>query len=182
MSQTLTKGIARRIVRYRKLNGWSAQRLADNTDGLLSRATIASIESGRRANLRLDQFLAICLALRVPPVALLVDLERPFDVTELQFPGATASPLDLHAPNAAAARWLTGSDAILATPAARRVAEICDLIDAYLAARDAYEAGRAVHRLRPGTDAAQRAIPESGVEAARQRLEDAGVHAPPQEH
>lgn len=178
MSQLLTAEIGKRIARYRKLNGWSAQRLADNTNGALSRATIASIESGRRANIRLDQFLTLCLALRIPPFALLVDLEHPFAPTELRFPGTAPSPLDEQAPNIAVARWLRGQADTRTTPAAHRVAQLGDLTDSYLVERDALEAHLAVARLHPNcsTDPPSQLLAD--LRTAGQRLADEGVPVP----
>ena len=47
------------------------------TSGAVSRAVIANIESGRKADVSVVQLLALAAALGVPPVALLLPLEEP---------------------------------------------------------------------------------------------------------
>lgn len=178
VSQPLTAGIGKRIARYRKINGWSAQRLADNTDGAISRASLASIESGRRVNLQLGQFLAICLALRIPPVALLIDLEQPFAPMELHFPGAAPRPLDERAPNAALADWLNETPSTPVTPAARRVIDINALVEDYRSARDACHAHDALHRIQPDTDADPQHQLQRRLRDAEHALLQAGIPLP----
>lgn len=70
--------IGRRISAYRKLNGWTAADLAahaSSEDVSLSREMLAKIESGKRADIGLQQLLAIAWAMRIPPAALLYDLD-----------------------------------------------------------------------------------------------------------
>lgn len=142
--------MGQRIARYRKLNGWSAQHLADNTDGAVSRPTLANLESGRRTDIGLRQFLAICLALRVSPAALLVDLDDPDGTSSVTFPGRVPAALEPSAPQIAIAQWLNGQFDDTSTPAARNSR------DAYRAAVANLEAANtvAVHgarlRLRGG--------------------------------
>jgi transcriptional regulator with XRE-family HTH domain len=132
VTQLPIAGIGRRVAEYRKRNNWSAQRLADNTDGVVSRSTIANLESGRRRDLGLQQFLALCLALRVPPVALLVDLHDPLTASQVIFPGTAPAPLEPSAPQAALARWLDGDWPDTSTAAARHVHSLLSLLTAYL--------------------------------------------------
>ncbi|WP_165906050.1 helix-turn-helix domain-containing protein [Agromyces badenianii] len=68
--------IGKRIAKYRKLEGWSAQKLADAAE--LTRSVVTNIENGRRPDVTVSELLAISIALRVPPAALLFDVERPF--------------------------------------------------------------------------------------------------------
>ncbi|KAB1662755.1 helix-turn-helix domain-containing protein [Pseudoclavibacter sp. CFCC 13611] len=76
------KQIGWRIRNYRRLNGWSQQQLADLVPGL-SRGTLSQIESQKsssetaRKTLDFSLLLGIAWALRVPPVALVVDVTKP---------------------------------------------------------------------------------------------------------
>lgn len=178
MAQLLTSQIGKRLARYRKRNGWSAQRLADNTDGQVSRATIASFESGRRANIHLDQFLALCLALRITPIALLVDLEEPFAPSELRFLGTAPKPLEDQAPNIAIARWIGGANQEGTTPASRRIALTVALSEEYVAARDRLEAEKAVRRLHPGQAGTEQSQLLKALRTAAQRLAEQGIAIP----
>lgn len=147
MTQLPDAGIGRRIAAHRKRNGWSAQRLADNTDGAVSRSTIANLESGRKGDLSLRQFLAICLALRVPPAALLLDLDHPFEPAGIVFPGLAPAPLESTAPIIAVAAWLNGNADDRTTPAARHVHTVARLIEEYVDAADAAAVNAARRRL-----------------------------------
>jgi transcriptional regulator with XRE-family HTH domain len=178
VSQPSTEQIGRRIARYRKMNRWSARQLAENTDGALTRDTIANIENGRRSNISLEQFLAIALALRVPPVALLIDLQHPLEPSGIQFPGAAPAPLEQTAPQIAVAAWLSGQAGNPTTAAGRWVAEVTALLDDYLAIADTTEAGGARVRIgvaRSKDDREQLAALQRG---ARAELMAFGVHLP----
>ncbi|GAA2125132.1 hypothetical protein GCM10009825_01190 [Arthrobacter humicola] len=74
MTQTVM-GMGRRIAAYRKSEGMTAQDLAE--DAGMSRSVIANIENGRRDDITVSELLAISRALRVPPVAILFDVNRP---------------------------------------------------------------------------------------------------------
>jgi transcriptional regulator with XRE-family HTH domain len=73
-----TNGLGTRVQRYRKRKGWAVQRLADATDGKISRATIVNIESGRRAVPTVDVVVALAEALDVPMLSLIYDVEAPW--------------------------------------------------------------------------------------------------------
>ena len=75
----LTVGFGGRLSEYRRLAGLSAQELSDRLGGSLSRAVIANIESGRKTDITIDQLLEISWALGVPPVALALPIDRPFE-------------------------------------------------------------------------------------------------------
>ena len=77
MAEIDTRSIGIRIAHYRRMNGVSTDDLADATSGAVSRAVIANIESGRKADVSVVQLLALAAALGVPPVALLLPLEEP---------------------------------------------------------------------------------------------------------
>lgn len=139
--------LGHRVAAYRKRNGWSAQRLADNTGGVVSRATIANLESGRRADIGLRQFLALCLALRVPPTALLLNLDEPFTAIGDVFTGAAPAPLGSTAPVGLLAQWLDGRIGAEGTPAARYAAHLRAVIDSHLATADAAAAAEVRARI-----------------------------------
>jgi transcriptional regulator with XRE-family HTH domain len=177
VSQPITDGIGRRIARYRKLNRWSARQLAENTDGAVSRDTIANLENGRRTDMTVRQFLAIALALRVPPAALLTDLEHPLEPTDLRFPGRAPAPLDSAAPAITVTAWLNGQAGDDTTPAARWVNQVTGLLAEYLATLDSSEASDALDRIDPSRtrhldDATRRR------RSLRAELIAAGVHIP----
>lgn len=163
VTQLPIDGIGQRVAQYRRRNGWSAQRLADNTDGLVSRSTIANLESGRRTDLGLRQFLAICLALRIPPAALLVDLHDPFSPAQVGFPGPAPASLEPAAPQAALALWLNGNLPDSSTAASRHVHQVLALLAEYLETGDKLEADVIRERL-AGGDGYRHA---SGASAAR---------------
>lgn len=64
--------IGRRVAQYRRERNMSAERLAEGTDGLLSRSVIANLENGRKADLSVSQLVSLAEALRVPVANLLV--------------------------------------------------------------------------------------------------------------
>lgn len=168
MSQPSVEGIGRRIAAYRKINHWSARQLAENTDGAVTRDTIANIENGRRTEITVRQFLGIALALRVPPAALLTDLQHPFEPSGITFPGTAPAPFDRAAPHVAVAAWLEGQTSNGTTPAARWVSRVTALLADYLAAIDTYAANDALDRMavaRPTSDDAQLAERRNRVRA-----------------
>jgi transcriptional regulator with XRE-family HTH domain len=177
VSQADVGDIGARIARYRKMNHWSARQLADHTDGTVSRDTIANIENGRRTDITVRQFLALALALRVPPAALLTDLEHPFEPSTIHFPGTIPAPLDDAAPAIAIARWLNGQTDDDTTPAARWVAHVTGLLTEYLGIADRDEVHAALGRI-----ATLPTRSREEVEARRPALNDellaAGVHLP----
>ncbi len=65
--------LGQRIRALRKTHGWSAQQLADNSGGRVTRSVIADIENGRRGDLTLSQALGVSNAFRLS-VEELVDL------------------------------------------------------------------------------------------------------------
>ncbi|NNC10671.1 helix-turn-helix transcriptional regulator [Planctomonas sp. JC2975] len=77
MSVNPSDGLGKRLARYRRLAGMSAQQLSDALGGQLSRVMIANIERGSKKDVTVDQILAIAYALQVPPVVLMVPVEEP---------------------------------------------------------------------------------------------------------
>jgi len=71
------QSVGLRVQEFRKLNGLTAQALADTAGAGLTRAVIANIESGRRQDLSVAHIVAIAWALRVTPLALLFDTREP---------------------------------------------------------------------------------------------------------
>jgi transcriptional regulator with XRE-family HTH domain len=178
VSQQVTEGIGQAIARYRKLNRWSGRQLADATDGALTRDTIANIENGRRTDLTVRQLLAIALALRIPPVALLIDLQHPLEPSAIRFPGTAPAPLEHTAPQIALAAWMNGQLASDSTPAARWVSRVTALLTDYLAATDSIEAWDALDRLATATSRQDREQLAERLRIARAELAAAGVHLP----
>jgi transcriptional regulator with XRE-family HTH domain len=178
VSQLSIGGIGKRIARYRALNGWSAQQLASNTDGAISRDSIANIESGRRADMSLQQFLAIALALRVPPTALLVDLERPLDPSNIRFPGAAPAPLEPTAPHVAVASWLNAATGGDTTNAARWVSHVTALLTDYVATTDAAAMHDVLDRIAAPASRDEREQLAARHRILRKQLLAAGVHVP----
>lgn len=58
---------ARQLKAVRKTRGMTAQAGAEATDGVLTRAIIANVESGRRAGVTVDELVALAEALHVEP-------------------------------------------------------------------------------------------------------------------
>ena len=83
MTQKAGEGVGERISRYRRANKLTAQQLAEAAGEGLTRPIIANLESGRRNDISVRQLMAIAVALGVPPVALIYDVERPFEETDV---------------------------------------------------------------------------------------------------
>lgn len=77
MTQRPSEGIGKRLAKYRKLAGLSAQGLSDRLAGEMSRGVIANIESGRKQDLTVDQLVMLSAALGIPPVVLALPVEEP---------------------------------------------------------------------------------------------------------
>jgi transcriptional regulator with XRE-family HTH domain len=71
--------VGRRIAAFRKERGLTAEALAAEVGDPLSREVLAKIETGKRASLDAGTLASIALVLRVPLIALLLDVTRPFD-------------------------------------------------------------------------------------------------------
>jgi transcriptional regulator with XRE-family HTH domain len=87
--------------------GYSAQQLADKTGPLgysISRNTIASIESGRKELLSVQELATLARALEIAPIALLYPLDTKATVR------VPAEP-PVEVPAVLAARWFTGEHA-----------------------------------------------------------------------
>jgi transcriptional regulator with XRE-family HTH domain len=78
MTNNPSSGIGSRLARYRRIAGYSAQRLSDVTDGRISRGTIARIESGVKLDVTVDELIVLSMALGISPIALALPLEDPF--------------------------------------------------------------------------------------------------------
>jgi transcriptional regulator with XRE-family HTH domain len=73
-----SRDFGKRLTKYRKLAGMTAQQLSDALGGELSRSVIANIESGRKSDVTVDQLLALAWALGVPPAILALPVEDPY--------------------------------------------------------------------------------------------------------
>ncbi|TFD56401.1 helix-turn-helix domain-containing protein [Cryobacterium sp. Hh38] len=74
-------GIGQRVAKYRKAEGFSAQKLADRIGS--TRSIVTNIENGRREDVTVEELLRLSAALRVPPAALLFDVEKPYSGVEI---------------------------------------------------------------------------------------------------
>jgi transcriptional regulator with XRE-family HTH domain len=86
MSFESVSSIGRNVARYRKLAGMSAAELAERAGHGLTRSVIANLESGRKSDVSVLQLFAISATLGVPPIRLLIDIERPFDQSPYPMP------------------------------------------------------------------------------------------------
>nr|WP_269821868.1 helix-turn-helix domain-containing protein [Nocardia asteroides] len=68
-----THNVAYRVRRLRTQRGWSAQKLADHCRGVLTRSTIAKIESGVRQAVTVEELAVLAVALGVDETALLAE-------------------------------------------------------------------------------------------------------------
>ena len=75
--------LARRLIDFRQLNGWSTTLLSEQTGGAVSRATIANVEADRKKDLTVRELLALSWALGVPPVALALPVSSPAETYQL---------------------------------------------------------------------------------------------------
>ncbi|MFC7927686.1 helix-turn-helix domain-containing protein [Microbacterium laevaniformans] len=69
--------VGARLKGYRKLAKLSAEQLADLAG--LTRSVVANIENNRRSDITVTELIALSRALDIPPLALMLPLERPFD-------------------------------------------------------------------------------------------------------
>lgn len=86
MSNEGTPTLGKNIAMYRRAEGLSAAALAEKAGEKLTRSIIANLENGRSDDVSLKQLLALANALRVPPVALVADLNRPGDESFYEMP------------------------------------------------------------------------------------------------
>lgn len=80
-----TDGIGTRLARYRRIAGYSAQKLSELTEGRISRGTIARIESGVRVDVTVDELIHLAMALGISPISLALPLEEPFKSIEFRY-------------------------------------------------------------------------------------------------
>ena len=78
-----SEGIGKRLAEYRRLAGLSARELAERAGAGLSRGVIANIESGRKADLTVDQLIAVSAVLGIPPSALALPTDQPLRFVRL---------------------------------------------------------------------------------------------------
>ena len=78
MATNPTDGIGERLARFRRIAGYSAQRLSDKTDGRISRGTIARIETGVKVEISVDELIILAMALGISPVALALPMTDPY--------------------------------------------------------------------------------------------------------
>src|SRR5690606_30065616 len=86
-AQRIAAGVGRRVRSYRTELGLSAQAVVDRCAMLgydLKRSVLAEMENGKRATVSLPDVLVLARALRVPPLALMIDLGSPAEVGPLE--------------------------------------------------------------------------------------------------
>ncbi|MFC6017584.1 helix-turn-helix domain-containing protein [Plantactinospora solaniradicis] len=109
MSQTRRphRAIAERVKTLRQGRGWSARELADEMVKVgipWDRSIVANLETGRRASVSVEEFLALAYVLDVAPVNVLVPTES--DVTEFEpVQGQVVDPMT-------AREWIRGRQPI----------------------------------------------------------------------
>lgn len=83
---TKVDGVGRRIAVFRRLCGFStaADLAAALRDTRITAATLANIESGRRADISVAQLIEISRTLQISPMMLLVDVFNPSDVPDIR--------------------------------------------------------------------------------------------------
>ncbi len=87
MTTAEPSGIGRRIFRFRKEQGMSAQDLADEIKrlygaGNMSRTTISKIENGYKQDVTVKELIQLSRALGVSPTMLLCDCEQPYELSD----------------------------------------------------------------------------------------------------
>ena len=141
--------IGKRVARYRRMNGWTMEELASRTRSdivEISKGVIANIETGRKVDIGVGQLISLASALQVPPVALMMDLERMSDRTGVVVGSTRALDDGLFG-------WITGHWPIPEKqddpPSKRDVDRKIDALHDYLAAhRRALDAPQSVDDLR----------------------------------
>ncbi|ROR81103.1 Helix-turn-helix domain-containing protein [Plantibacter flavus] len=83
--------IGDRVRKYRKLEGMSKSELSEETG--IPVTVIDRIEAGKRHDLRVQELLSISAAVRVPPAAIMFDVDRPFSGVEVGDPSVTGRVL-----------------------------------------------------------------------------------------
>ncbi|WP_432001794.1 helix-turn-helix domain-containing protein [Streptomyces sioyaensis] len=102
--ERLAATIATEILRYRRNQKMSAQRLSDRCAELgmdVPRAVISNLENGRRTSVSVAELLVLAAALEVPPAALVFPVG--YTETTEALPGAHTSPYE-------AVRWFGGEE------------------------------------------------------------------------
>lgn len=101
MTNKPTRAIGERIARYRREAGFRTVEALVEAIGnpLVTTSTVQNIEAGRKADVSVTYLLEIARAVRVPPVLLLADMERPLSPVDLpnlgpQFAGLQAWKFD----------------------------------------------------------------------------------------
>lgn len=86
--------VGRRLAAYRKWRGLTAEQLAESIPSeAVTRGVIANVESGRKRDLTATELMLVASGLDISPIALLVDLDRPFDLVEASGLAASYSEL-----------------------------------------------------------------------------------------
>lgn len=105
MPEVMSTTLGSQVSKYRRSARMSAEDLADAAGTGLTRSIIANLENGRKADLTVQQLLAVAFVLRVSPVDLVFDVRDPYQRVRL---GDAAG---LHPAQWLAHRWF-GGDAL----------------------------------------------------------------------
>lgn len=71
---TIGNQLGANVKRVRKLGGMTAYELGEATHGIMTRATIANLETGRKKDITTAELLALCRALQVTVDAIVPEL------------------------------------------------------------------------------------------------------------
>ncbi|TFC85799.1 XRE family transcriptional regulator [Cryobacterium sp. TmT2-59] len=137
--------IGRRVAGYRRAAGFkTAEELAAAiANPAITKSTIQNVESGRKADLSVMQLLDISKALGIPPVALVVPINQPFD--RARIPGASEAVSQMT--NWELVEWLTmreegGTRTSLGLWIGNVMTQIERLVEAVREFPDAYQASQ----------------------------------------
>lgn len=159
--------------------------LAERTGGAIRKGVIANVETGRKNELTVPQLFAFADALRVPPLALLVDFEELDDPAAVDVVDESGTLRSLT--NIGFIRWVAGTRPVdveddeqlpAEAYASRALAAIHELVareEQYAASLAAYGVGEGKSDIERSLLLQRVQLAQEGVEVARQRARSAGV-------
>jgi len=79
MAEQRVSTLGRQVAKYRRETKISAEELAERAGTGLTRSIVANLENGRKADLTVQQLLAVAFVLGVSPADLVFDIRDPYD-------------------------------------------------------------------------------------------------------